>query len=424
MHAIRAFRAALCVLLLAAGWQPAMAQTTAASATVMVIPLVAATTTYSSDIFIRNPNAAPIALVFNFYEAKTSPTPGKRTCSNVSLAAFETKLVRLGTQCTLTAASHHGLLILEDAAAQKVNRFYAFARTEGFNGNGFTVEGFPIGNFSGAGVGTNGLKRQAAAPVYQTNCFVAALGEAVDYSITLTEPSASGTIGNVITGSLLPYEMVRYLDIFTAAGLPPGDVSLTRATFNNTNAGEPAFIAFCTVQESTYFGADFRIAKGDDAEDRRQKRLVCYSQSPCGTAVTGTGETAIPDAATKFIHAFYATPPDYIRCDLVSTRLADLEMRVRGPGDVFVSPLFTSGAGGTGVFDSGGSDKTTFYIFTGFRNAFSAANGNDGQTARLFIDVSFRETGTATFPIPYGITCTSGNGISIPYVRASRPDDF
>jgi len=424
MHAVRAFRAVLCALFLVASGQPATAQTTAASATMMVIPLVAATTTYSSDIFIRNPNAAPIALVFNFYEAKTSATPGKRTCSNVSLAAFETKLVRLGTQCTLTAVSHHGLVILEDAAAQKVNKFYAFARTEGFNGNGFTVEGFPIGNFSGGGVGTNGLKRQAAAPVYQTNCFVAALGEAVDYSITLTEPSASGTIGNVITGSLLPYEMVRYLDIFAVAGLPPGDYSTTRALFNNTNPGEPAFVAFCTVQESSYFGADFRIAKGDDAEDRRQKRLVCYGQNPCGSEIIGAGQTAIPDAATKFIHAFYVAPPDYIRCDLVSARLADLEMRVRGPGDTFASPVFTSGTGGTGVFDSGGSDKTSFYIFTGFRNAFSATSGNDGHTGRLFIDVSFREGGTATFPVPYGITCTSGNGISVPYFRASNADDF
>jgi len=423
MHATGAFRAALCALLLVLGLQPAAAQTTAGSATVMVIPLVAATTTYSSDIFIRNPNVAPISLVFNFYEAKTSATPGKRTCSNVDLAALETKLVRLGTQCTLTAVSHHGFVILEDAATQKVNKFYAFARTEGFNGNGFTVEGFPIGNFSGGGVGANGLKRQAAAPIYQSNCFVAALGEAVDYAITMTEPSASGTVGSV-TGSLAPYEMVRYLDIFTAAGMPAGDVSLTRATFNNTNPGEPAFIAFCTVQESTFFGADFRIAKGDDAEDRRQKRFLCYSQSPCGTEITGGGQTALTDGATKFIHAFFVAPPDYIRCDLVSARLADLEMRVRGPGDTFASPVFTSGTGGTGTFDSGGSDKTSFYIFTGFRNAFSATSGNDGQTARLFIDVSFRETGTATFPIPYGITCTSGNGISVPYFRASAPDNF
>jgi hypothetical protein len=190
MHAGTAFRAALCAVLLSAS-SHAVAQTTAASGTMLVIPLVAATTTYSSDIFIRNPNATPISIVFNFYEAKSSATPGKRTCANVALAALETKLVRVGTQCTLTPVSHHGFVILEDAAPEKVNRFFALARTEGFNGNGFTVPSFPIGNLSGQAAGTNGLKRQAAAPVYQTNCFVGALGEAVDYSIQLTEASAS-----------------------------------------------------------------------------------------------------------------------------------------------------------------------------------------------------------------------------------------
>jgi hypothetical protein len=423
MYAGMAFRAALCALLVASS-QSAISQTTAAAGTVLVIPLVAATTTYSSDIFIRNPNATPMSVVFNFYEAKSSATPGKRVCANVSLAALETKLVRVGTQCAVSATSHHGFVILEDAAAQKLNRFYAFARTEGFNGNGFSVEAFPIGNFSGQSAGTNGLKRQAAAPKYDTNCFIGALGEAVDYSITLTEPSASNTIGNVITGSLAPFEMIRYLDIFTAVGLPPSDYGNVRAVFAQTNPGEPAFFSFCTVQESTFFGADFRIAKSQDADDRRQKRLVCYAQTVCGTEIVGAGQTALGDITLKSIHEFFATPPDYIRCDLVSARLVDLEMRVRGPGDTFASPLFVSGTGGTGAFDSGGNDKTTFYIFTGYRNAFSAVNGNDGQTARLFIDVSFREGGNATVPIPYGITCTSGNGISVPYFRGSASDDF
>jgi hypothetical protein len=227
-----------------------------------------------------------------------------------------------------------------------------------------------------------------------------------------------------VTGSLAPYEMIRYLDIFATAGLPAGDYSTTRASFSQTNPGEPAFFGFCTVQESTYFGADFRVATSADADDRRQKRLVCYSQSPCGTEITGAGQTALTDTTVKFIHAFYVAPPDYIRCDLVSARKADLEMRVRGPGDTFAAPLFVSGSGGTGTFDSGGNDKQSFYIFTGFRNEFSAVNGNDGQTARLFIDVSFREGGNATVPIPYGITCTSGNGISVPYFRASVADNF
>jgi hypothetical protein len=39
--------------------------------------------------------------------------------------------------------------------------------------------------------------------------------------------------------------MERSLDIFALAGASRGDHFNVRATFNNTNAGEPAFLAFC-----------------------------------------------------------------------------------------------------------------------------------------------------------------------------------
>ena len=416
--------ASLALLLLVQLLLPAHAQTTAGAGTVLVIPVVAATASYTTEVVVRNPNGNAMTITVRFYEARTSSVPGQRPCADLPVNSLQSVTFTLAVQCTLGAGSHHGMLILEDAAAHKTNLFYAYSRAQTPGGNGFSVEAFPIGNFSGANSGVPGLKRQAAPPHYQTNCFVAALGEAVDYSITLTEPTASAAIGNAVTGSLQPYEMDRILDIFTAAGLPPGDYSNIRAAFTHTNAGQPAYVAFCTLQESTFFGADFRIARSQDALDRRQKRFLCYAQNPCGTEIVGTGQTAIPDAATKYIHTFFVDPPDYIECDLVSARIADLEMQVRGPGDVFASTLFVSGSGGVGSFDSGGNNKTSFYIFTGFRNAFSAFNGNNGQTDRLFIDVSFREGGNPTFPIPYGITCTSGNGVSIPYFRASTTDDF
>ena len=117
----------------------------------------------------------------------------------------------------------------------------------------------------------------------------------------------------------------------------------------------------------------------------------------------------------------FVTPPDYIACNVVSSRLADLEVQVRGPGgDVFASPLFPSAP----PFDSGGNGKTSFYIFTGHRNAYSAVNGNDGNTSRVYIGVSFREGGNTAVPIAYGITCTSGNGVSVPYFRATDVDTF
>jgi hypothetical protein len=355
-----------------------------------------------------------------FYEANNSTTPGLRPCAPLNLAIQQTVAIKLGTQCTLGAGSHFGMLILESADAQKTRVFAAYNRTQTPSGNGFSVEGFPIGNFSGEGTGVNGLKRQAAAPTFQTNCFVGALGEPVDYLIRLRD-SNNNQVGNDITGSLQPYQMVRYLDIFTAAGLPPGDLSVMRATFDNTNPGEPAFVSFCTVQESKFFGADFRIGKSFAANDNAKRRLACYSQNPCGTAITDATASTVLDAVTKSIHYFIVSAPDYIKCDLVSPQLANLEMQVRGPGDTFTSGLFVLPPGYTGApYSVGGNDQTSFYIFTGEKNAF-----NGGFGTRLFIDVSYREgSGSPTFPIPYGLTCYAGNGFSIPWFRAQRTDDF
>lgn len=390
-----------------------LAQTTAGAGSVLVIPIVAQTGTYQSEIFVRNPNDVPLQVNVKFYEAQTSTTPGLRPCNPLALAAQQTIAMQLVTQCTLGDGNHHGMLILENAETEKTHVFQAYNRTQAWNNNGFSVEAFPIGNFSGAAAGANGLKRQAATPFYQTNCFVAALGEAVDYKIRLYDANNT-QIGTDVDGSLQPFQMRRYLDIFTFAGLTTGDYSTVRAVFDNTNAGEPAYVGFCTVQESVFFGADFRIAKSGDAQDSRQRRQVCYSQDPCGT-VAASGPPTITDFSKKNIHQMMIQQPDYIKCELVSARLDDLEMQIRGPGDVFTSPVWASSP----PYDSGGNGKTSFYIYTGARNAV-----NGGWSTRWFIDVSHREPNATTGDITYGITCYSGNGVSVPWVRGSDIDDF
>jgi hypothetical protein len=400
---------------------PAFGVTTAGAGSVLVIPVVAQTASYESEIFVRNPNNQPLQITVRFYEANNSTNPGLRPCAPLTLNAQQTVAMKLGTQCTLGPGSHFGMLILENAATEKTAVFVAYNRTQTPSGNGFSVEAFPVGNFSGGASGAIGLKRQAAAPTYQTNCFVGALGEGVDYVIRLWDAN-NNQLGSDVTGSLLPYQMIRHLDIFAAAGLPAGiDYSVVRATFDNTNPGEPAYVALCTVQESTFFGADFRIAKSSDALDNAKRRQICYSQSTCGTALTGSGSTFLPDTATKYIHQVIVSAPDFIKCELVSAQLNHLEMQLRGPGDTFTSPVFSLPAGYTGPpYTPGGNDQTSFYVFTGHRNAF-----NNGFSTRLFIDVSYREgSGSPSGPLEYGITCYAGNGITVPWFRASASDNF
>lgn len=409
------FRLFLGVALLASGAM-VRAQTTAGAGTVIVVPLVSHSTSFKTEIFVRNPNMVDITLNVRFYDTLLLPAPGQRPCSQFVVPAGRTLSFTLDAQCTFNVAnSHFGMVVLDDSANPKLNVFYAFARIQNPSGIGFSAEGFPAGNFSGSNSDVVGLKRQGAAPGYQTNCFVGALGEAVAYSITLFDGATDAAVGSAVTGSLVPYQTVRYLDIFAAAGASAGDHLNVRARFSTSTANFPALVGFCTVQENNTFGADFRIAKSRDALNNREKRMTCYSQDVCGT-VSPTSPTQITNASFKNIHTMLIEQPDFVQCQLVSPRLGELQMQLRQPGDVFAATKFVPPAG---PYNSGGAGATSFYTFTGDRSTI-----NGGTATRWFIDVSFRSGGTQVVPIDYGITCNSGNGVSVPWYRASAAVDF
>ncbi|MGH8801050.1 MAG: hypothetical protein ACREX6_01975, partial [Casimicrobiaceae bacterium] len=344
----------------------------------------------------------------NFYEAVNSSTPGLATCSSLTVPANESVPFTLADQCVLATGSHFGMLLLADAAAQQTDVFFAYSRAQTSGGNGFSIEGFPAGAFSGEAADVVGLKRQAAAPTYQSNCFVAALGEAINYQVILRDGTSNAILGNPLTGTLQPYQQIRFLDVFAAAGAPSGDHSNIRANFTaattDSSPGAPAFVGLCTVQESTFFGADFRIAKSMDSLNQREQRLACIGQDSCGIGnpVSATQPETISNATLRNVYSMIITQPDYVRCDLVaaSTDLPNLQMRLRGPGDPFGTTIFPSSP----PYDSGGAGKTTFYISTGPRN--SATIGTLGVATRWFIDVETVSQST-TVPINFGITCLS-----------------
>jgi hypothetical protein len=394
----------------------AHAQSTAASGSVLVVPAVAQTVSYTSEVVVRNPNATTLTLNVKFYEALTSTNPGLRTCAQLSVATLESKPFTLGAQCTLGAGSHHGMLILEDASAQQTNTFFAFSRAQTPGGNGFSVEGFPIGTFSGAAADVIGLKRQAASPVYQSNCYVGALGEAVSYQMILRDGTTNAIIGNPVTGSLNPFEVRRYLDVFSASpngvGAPAGDYSNVRANFTVTNAGTtPALVSFCTVQESTFFGADFRIGKSTDARNDGQRRVACIGLDNCTDTTPSVNQPEqLTNVSDKNVYSTILNPPDFVRCDLVGPRAADLQIRLRQWGDPLTSAVFPSSP----PYSSGGTGQSFFYVNTGGRAAVF-----NGTATRWFIDVAFRTGGNATTPINYGIACRAGNGMEVPWLRAT-----
>lgn len=382
----------------------AHAQSTAAAGSVVVVPAVAATASYSTEVIVRNPNSSAMTVNVSFYEAIESGSPGLHSCTPLSIPANEPVPFTLATQCALGGGGHFGMVVLEDAGTPQTHPFFAYSRAQTPGGNGFSVEGFPIGAFSGAVADVDGLKRQASSPTYQSNCFIGALSEGFSYQITLWD-ATNHLVGLPITGTLAPFQNSRKLDVFAVAGAAAGDHAHVRANFSITSGGAPAMLAFCTVQESTFFGADFRIAKSIDALNDGQRRVACIGQDDCnGTAVSATQPETVADATLRNVYSMIVTQPDFLRCDIVAAAgdLPNLKMRLRFPGDPFSSTVVP-----------GSSGAQSFYIFTGGRNAV-----NNGVASRWFIDVE-TATNSTSVPIDFGVNCKSGNGTEIPWFRGT-----
>ena len=391
---------AACVLLyLHATLLPAV--TTAGASSTIVIPVVASTGTFVSEVSVFYPGpfsgtATSMTINVLYYEANGLASPGLKPCSQLTINAGETKSFLLATQCALGAGGHFGLLVLQDAAAEKTNYFFAFNRTESIDFHeGFTIEGFPAGNFSGQNANVAGIKRvaaTAAAPPFQTNCFVASLGETVHYQIDLRDASGNA-LGTTVAGALGAWQLVRYVDIFAVAGAAAGDYVNARARFSITDTpNAPALIGFCTVQESARFGADFRIAKSRDAFDQGQRRVSCRGGNVDCTDV-GTG-LQITDITKKDGYRLLIRPPDFVKCSLLGSQASSLE--------IALLPIGGFAPGGTVL--AGGTGHNSFYYSTGPR---STSNGGAAEFFNLEVQtVAAAPAGTYT----YAIRCDSGNG--------------
>jgi hypothetical protein len=372
---------------------------TAGAGARVVVPLVAATASYETEVAVHSPWPDPITVTIEFYEANNSTTPGKKTCTPLALPGVRTVTFSLRTQCPLAAGNHFGFLVLTDASSARANHFLAYSRTANPQAIGFSVEGFPIGNFSGAPATVTGLRGATSGAAYMSNCFVATLGEAASYRIRLVRGTDNTPLGSAVTGALGAWQMVRHLDILAAAGVPAGEYVNVDAQFDDPDDSGRALIGFCTVQDNALFSADFRIAKSVNARDVSALRRVCFGNDCAGTLLPGWS-VAITDTAKKNIHRVYLRQPDRVACSLVGPRVADLEIQVRSPGNV-----------NEGFVAAGGNNQASFVLDTGERSTIAA-----GDATSWFIEVGHRAGANAVVPIPYGIKCSSGNGISYPNV--------
>ena len=357
----------------------------------MILPVVVQTASFSSDIYLSAFGAGATVSV-TYYPADGTATGSPVVCGNKVINAGATNRYTLLSLCPgIAAGSNYGSLELAEVDGTN-NGYNVFARVDNPSGQGFEVEGYPAHTFTAADAYVVGLKRQAAAPGFQTNCFVAALGEPTTIDIALVDGNGN-FLAAVPEQALAAREMRRFLDIFTAAGLPAGDYSNVTATFLENQVGsEPGAILFCTVQNNTTFDADFRIAKAHPVQDDHALRTLTESVDALGNVFT---LGAFPNSRNRHVVNF--KHPDTVACSIDRIdggNVTDLEMQLVAPD-------------GATVVAGGNATQS-------FPNTYLGAKStrNNGANGRWFIDVEAATGGGVANGAQYAITCRSGSGHS------------
>jgi hypothetical protein len=418
-------RFALLLLLGPALLPGARAQSTDGYHAIQVLPVVVDTDSFTQRFVFRNPDeSAPLTVVATFYPAdgtaERAVTPEGVECPPLLVpAAGQASLASLRALCPgLSAGSAFGMLLAHSGSSRP---FALFSRVSNAAGSGFSVEAFAASEFTVSASVVTGLRRSVATgttPAYQSNCFVGMAPRLEtpfpaedERDVRLTVRDAGGTIIGSSTLHIGSGRLVRLLDVFAAVGAAPGDIVDATATISLppgtvlADDGEPPLVGFCTVQDNTSFGADFRIAKqeingfgmlgGMRSSALRDPFVLNQVQIP---GIASAPAFSIPPGATRNVHLLYLRQPDFISCFLApplaqAVPAYGLEMRLSHKDDF----------GGWRVV-AGGNDAVAFGdVYLGdraehFESAYLIEVESNGQNQGQ--------------DRPYAIRCRSGSGHS------------
>ena len=416
---LRHFAAGLCpalALCAALSTSPgAQAQTTDGFHAIQVLPVVVDTASFTQRINFRTQEVFNVTLQVDYYPADGTAQATPIRCNDVLIPGEgDAVAASLLSLCPgLAAGSNFGTLVFRSNTPRI---FSVYSRVSNAMGAGFSVEGFAANNFSSAVTSVTGLRRAAAtanSPAYQTNCFIGNLaeltpgaGDSISVGLSLIKDELQ--IGSTQV-SLPPGRLVRLLDVFGVAGVPAGDVQDATALFTPTPGTTPALITFCTVQDNTSFGADFRIGKVELGlgflpgwQDNDKIRNAVVSGDYMFSGEVAPRKFTIPAGATRNVHTFYFQHPDVISCEIrnantnaLALSSYGLEMRLLG---------VPSGSSGWQVL-AGGNDVISF---SNFYLGDKIDQGN-GSSTRYLLEVESNGQNEGAERL-YKLRCQSGSG--------------
>lgn len=396
--------------------QVAQAQSTDGYHAIQVFPIVVDSASFAQRFHFRATYTwDPTEVLVKFYPAQGTAQPLPLTCPSFTLLDLgERRFSSLRELCPdLVPGTAFGTLVVRTESGQS---FAGFSRVSNPAGNGFSVESFPANTFTAAVSAVTGLRRLAAqsgSPAFQSNCFIGNLAELsptgtpVATQVFVSLNDASGMLLGQTQVEVKPGELIRLLDVFAAAGVPNGDRDDTVANFESFGPST-GLMTFCTVQDNTSFGADFRIGKQElgfggipGAQDEGAMRWTFNDAEEAIDNEVSGAPLAIPAGASRNIHLFYFRHPDVISCGLLDDDLSEinqsygLEMRLRVHDDDGWRVL------------AGGNDVVQF------ANLYLGDKARHGSGANTTYHLEVESNGQNVGAIrPYLLACTSGSGHS------------
>ena len=396
---------------------PVLAQTTDGYHAIQVFPIVVDSASFSQRFTFRNPYQEEVPLSATFYPAKGTAQSAPLACPGFRMQPRQqATFTSLREMCpALAAGGAFGALVVR---ASVPYAFAAFSRVHNPAGSGFTVEAFAAHTFTSATSVVTGLRRMAAtpnSPAFQSNCFVGNLGAMTptqapqSTSVEVSVRNAAGLLVGTHTVGLLPGELVRLLDVFAAVGNVVDEFNDATATFENSSGTEPGLLSFCTVQDNTSFGADFRIGKQElgfggsvGSQDHTTNRnLPIYYDVEDGRSRRFT----IPPGASRNVHLLYFRHPDVVSCDVYGVFTG-----ARGsPSNGLEMRLLVEDNETFELRVIAGGDMTTYFssLYLGDKDAHGG-----GANTRYFLEVESNGIAEDKYR-GYHLLCFSGSGTTL-----------
>jgi hypothetical protein len=377
----------------------------------IVLPFVANAPSFNTQtqIFVENHSTQPVGLVAYYVGERQSANPGLLKCSEGNTTPTQTfaltvpgdgvlqfglrALLEQKCKGSLPAGSigDRGTLTLFTAKGGEATRISALARVERIPGgagtpaSGFSQPGLPIGALEGSTQVITGARNGALGSAkLRTDCLISSLYDASGsgnlYRITLKD-SAGNPLGSKLI-ALAPWSAELLTDVFSVVGV--GGMSADGAMVEvepAANPGNPSMIAACRVVELTSGSATLLVGKVYEPRDLLRQRRVTAGDTP------GAGRFVFVPGS-RALHWVFLRHPDLVACTVNSAQLA---LTVTAPDGTFL----------TGGFQS------TLEFDTGPRGVI-----NNGVAGAWEIEVDANQKSPPTAPLPYTLTCVSGNGMS------------